>query len=77
MKEIDEYQEILAKELTPELAAIYVQSLLGSLTSVFAGQEIVRAGEMWHYKIGNELYGPLICQVPRFSRPLSETCNAN
>src|SRR3990170_3409491 len=64
MKEIDleinDYQAVLSKELTPELATVYVGSLLNILTSEVFGQELVKAGQEWHYQAGKELYGPLI-----------------
>lgn len=64
MKEIDleikDYQAVLSKELTPDLAALYVGSLLNLLTSESFGQELVKAGQEWHYQVGKELYGPLI-----------------
>ncbi len=58
--EIKDYQAVLSRELTPDLAVVYVNSLLNLLTSDSFGQEIVKAGQEWHYKIGKELYGPLI-----------------
>lgn len=58
--EIGEYQAVLSKELTPELATLYVGSLLNILPTEAFGQELVKAGQEWHYKVGKELYGPLI-----------------
>lgn len=58
---IEEMQEVFAKELTPELAKVYVDSLIAKLGGSNQSLEsLVEKGNQLHYKIGKELYGPLL-----------------
>lgn len=60
-QQIDELQQIFAKELTPELADSYVGSLIEALGgSEQTLEQIVDKGKALHEYIGEHLYGPLI-----------------
>ncbi len=51
--EIHKFEQQLARELTPELAGVYVQGLLKTVENVEKGVD-------WHFNLGEKLYGPLI-----------------
>lgn len=51
--ELNQFEQQLARELTPELAGVYVQGLLKTIENVEKGVE-------WHFNLGEKLYGPLI-----------------
>ncbi|HKC04542.1 MAG TPA: hypothetical protein VKC54_01600 [Patescibacteria group bacterium] len=58
---IEELQEVFAKELTPELAKVYVDSLIAKLGGSNQSLEsLTKKGSELHFKIGKELYGPLL-----------------
>lgn len=61
LSHISQFEAIFAKELTPELASVYVASLaekLGGPNQELA--EIVKRGELLHQHVGETIYGPLI-----------------
>lgn len=61
MTEIDKFESIFARELTPELARIYVSSLLEKLGGSNQSLEtLVSKGKILHEFVGEKLYGPLI-----------------
>jgi len=58
---IEEMQEVFAKELTPELAKVYVDSLIEKLGGENQSLEsLIDKGVELHFKVGKDLYGPLL-----------------
>jgi len=55
MTEIEKFEKVLANELTPGLAGLYVQGLVNTLGK----ERMIEKGEEWHFEIGKNLYGPL------------------
>jgi hypothetical protein len=72
---IEEMQEVFAKELTPELAKIYVDSLVEKLGGENQSLEsLINRGIELHFKVGKELYGPLLVGFSQWvAEKISET----
>lgn len=72
MQEIDKLESIFARELTPQLASVYVRSLLAELGGTEQQfEQLVDKGVNLHEYVGEQLYGPLIVGYVKW---LEEMC---